>query len=173
MKASISEKPETETRKAKIAIIGMACLFPGAPDLASYWSNIVRGFDATREVTDKEWSLADYYDKDATKFGLSYAKRGGFITEFAQFDPLKYGVMPSSVVGSDPDQMLTLKVAQDAMADAGYLTKAFDRDRAEIIIGRIGAPGAGCLNLVQQCKTVNEIAAILRELCCQSTMTSY
>jgi acyl transferase domain-containing protein len=164
MKASISEKPETETRKAKIAIIGMACLFPGAPDLASYWSNIVRGFDATREVTDKEWSLADYYDKDATKFGLSYAKRGGFITEFAQFDPLKYGVMPSSVVGSDPDQMLTLKVAQDAMADAGYLTKSFDRDRAEIIIGRIGAPGAGCLNLVQQCKTVNEIAAILREL---------
>lgn len=146
----------------KIAIIGMACLFPGAPDLASYWSNIVRGFDATREVTDKEWSLADYYDKDATKFGLSYAKRGGFITEFAQFDPLKYGVMPSSVVGSDPDQMLTLKVAQDAMADAGYLTKAFDRDRAEIIIGRIGAPGAGCMNLVQQCKTVNEIAAILR-----------
>jgi acyl transferase domain-containing protein len=146
----------------KIAIIGMACLFPGAPDLASYWSNIVRGFDATREVTDKEWSLADYYDKDATKFGMSYAKRGGFITEFAQFDPLKYGVMPSSVVGSDPDQMLTLKVAQDAMADAGYLTKAFDRDRAEIIIGRIGAPGAGCLNLVQQCKTVNEIAAILQ-----------
>lgn len=164
MKASISEKPEAETSKAKIAIIGMACLFPGAPDLATYWSNIVRGFDATREVTDKEWSLADYYDKDATKFGLSYAKRGGFITEFAQFDPLKYGVMPSSVVGSDPDQMLTLKVAQDAMADAGYLTKSFDRDRAEIIIGRIGAPGAGCLNLVQQCKTVNEIAAILREL---------
>ncbi|MBP6743644.1 polyketide synthase dehydratase domain-containing protein [bacterium] len=146
----------------KIAIIGMACLFPGAPDLASYWSNIVRGFDATREVTDKEWSLADYYDKDAASFGLSYAKRGGFITEFAQFDPLKYGVMPSSVVGSDPDQMLTLKVAQDAMADAGYLTKGFNRDRAEIIIGRIGAPGAGCLNLVQQCKTVNEIAAILR-----------
>ncbi len=164
MKASISEKPEAETSKAKIAIIGMACLFPGAPDLATYWSNIVRGFDATREVTDKEWSLTDYYDKNATKFGLSYAKRGGFITEFAQFDPLKYGVMPSSVVGSDPDQMLTLKVAQDAMADAGYLTKSFDRDRAEIIIGRIGAPGAGCLNLVQQCKTVNEIAAILREL---------
>jgi hypothetical protein len=71
----------------KIAIIGMACLFPGAPDLASYWSNIVRGFDATREVTDKEWSLADYYDKDATKFGLSYAKRGGFITEFAPVRP--------------------------------------------------------------------------------------
>jgi acyl transferase domain-containing protein/4'-phosphopantetheinyl transferase EntD len=162
MKPSKSEKPTAEIKRGKIAIIGMACLFPGAPDLASYWSNIVRGFDATREVSDKEWNLADYYDKDATKFGMSYAKRGGFITEFAQFDPLKYGVMPSSVVGSDPDQMLTLKVAQDAMVDAGYLTKPFDRDRAEIIIGRIGAPGAGCLNLVQQCKTVNEIAAILQ-----------
>ncbi|CAN5432420.1 hypothetical protein BH11CYA1_BH11CYA1_41480 [soil metagenome] len=162
MKPSKSEKPEHEAKKGKIAIIGMACLFPGAPDLATYWSNIVRSVDATREVTDKEWSLADYYDKDASGIGLSYAKRGGFVTEFAQFDPLKYGVMPSSVLGSDPDQMLTLKVAQDAMADAGYLTKPFDRDRAEIIIGRIGAPGAGCLNLVQQCKTVNEIAGILR-----------
>jgi acyl transferase domain-containing protein/phosphopantetheinyl transferase (holo-ACP synthase) len=151
-------------KPAKIAIIGMSCLFPGAPDLAGYWSNIVRGYDATREVSDKEWPVEDYYDADASTFGKSYSKRGGFITEFAQFDPLKYGVMPSTVAGSDPDQLLTLKVAQEAMADAGYLNRQFDRDRAEIIIGRISAPGAGCMNLVQQCKTVNEIAAILKGL---------
>lgn len=149
-------------KPARIAIIGMSCLFPGAPDLAGFWSNIVRGYDATREVSDKEWPVSEYYDADAVSFGKSYSKRGGFITEFAEFDPLKFGVMPSTVAGSDPDQLLTLKVAQEAMADAGYLNKQFDRDRAEIIIGRISAPGSGSMNLVQQCKTVNEIEAILK-----------
>ncbi len=149
-------------KPGKIAIIGMSCLFPGAPNLAAFWSNIVGGVDATREVTDREWPLDQYYDSDATTFGKSYSKRGGFITEHAQFDALKFGVMPSIVAGSDPDQLLTLKVAQEAMADAGYLTKQFDRDRAEIIIGRISAPGAGCMNLLQQSKTVHEITAILR-----------
>lgn len=155
-------RKNAEGKPGKIAIIGMSCLFPGAPNLAAFWSNIVGGVDATREVTDREWRLDEYYDNDATTFGKSYSKRGGFITEHAQFDALKYGVMPSIVAGSDPDQLLTLKVAQEAMADAGYLSKQFDRDRAEIIIGRISAPGAGCMNLLQQSKTVHEIAAILR-----------
>jgi len=157
-------RKNAEGKPGKIAIIGMSCLFPGAPNLATYWSNIVGGVDATREVTDREWRLDEYYDSNATTFGKSYSKRGGFITEHAQFDALKFGVMPSIVAGSDPDQLLTLKVAQEAMADAGYLTKQFDRDRAEIIIGRISAPGAGCMNLLQQSKTVHEIAAILRTI---------
>ncbi len=148
----------------KVAIIGMACLYPGAPDLASFWSNIVGGVDATREVTDREWKLEDNYDPNATTFGKTYSKRGGFISEYAEFDPLKYGVMPSGVAGGDPDQFLTLRVAHQAMADAGYLNKPFPADRAEIILGRISAPGAGSMNLVHQSKTVNEISDLLRGL---------
>lgn len=148
----------------KIAIIGMACLYPGAPDLASFWSNIVGGVDATREVSDREWKLEDNYDANATTFGKTYSKRGGFISEYAEFDPLKYGVMPSGVAGGDPDQFLTLRVAHQAMADAGYLNKPFPADRAEIILGRISAPGAGSMNLVHQSKTVNEISDLLHGL---------
>ncbi|MDZ4834860.1 MAG: beta-ketoacyl synthase N-terminal-like domain-containing protein [Candidatus Melainabacteria bacterium] len=156
---------DSEKRKSgKIAIIGMACLYPGAPDLASFWSNIVGGVDATREVSDREWKLEDNYDPDATTFGKTYSKRGGFISEYAEFDPLKYGVMPSGVAGGDPDQFLTLRVAHQAMADAGYLNKPFPADRAEIILGRISAPGAGSMNLVHQSKTVNEISDLLRGL---------
>jgi len=155
-----------------VAIVGMSCLFPGAPDLPSFWSNIVRGVDACREVSDKEWEQEQYYNPEQKNFGLSYSRRGGFISEYADFDPLKYGIMPSAVAGSDPDQFLTLRVALAAMADAGYETghldktdgKKLDRDRCEIIIGRIGAPGAGSMNLIHQSKTVHEIGAILREV---------
>jgi acyl transferase domain-containing protein/phosphopantetheinyl transferase len=156
---------QADNRKnGKIAIIGMACLYPGAPDLASYWANIVGAVDATREVSDREWKVEDHYDADATTFGKTYSKRGGFISEYADFDPLKYGVMPSGVAGGDPDQFLTLRVAHQAMADAGYLNKPFPADRAEIILGRISAPGAGSMNLVHQSKTVTEISQLLRGL---------
>ncbi|MBS2007130.1 MAG: polyketide synthase dehydratase domain-containing protein [Cyanobacteria bacterium SZAS TMP-1] len=156
----------------KVAIVGMSCLYPGAPDVQTFWSNIVRGVDASRDVSEKEWDAGIYYDPQSKTPGLSYSKRGGFISEYADFDPLKYGIMPSAVAGTDGDQFLTLRVAVDAMADAGYdpgvLTKAggkpLDRDRCEIIIGRISAPGAGSMNLIHQTKTVHEIGAILRDV---------
>ena len=64
---------------------------------------------------------------------LPYCKRGGFITEFAEFDPMQCGVMPNSVQGADPDQFLALKVALETINDAGYTGKDFNRERAEVI----------------------------------------
>lgn len=142
----------------------MACIFPGSPDLAAFWSNIVAGVDAVRDVSDKEWEEWRYYDRDSKGFGKTYCKRGGFITEFAEFDPLKYGIMPSAVAGTDPDQLLALRVAQDALADAGYMDRPLNGDRAEVILGRISAPGAGSMNLIQQSKTVGEIVEIIKDL---------
>lgn len=149
---------------SKVAIIGMACLFPGAPDLASFWSNIAGGVDAIREAGEREWDVDTHFKPNSTEFSHTYAKRGGFISEYAYFDPLKFGVMPNAVAGSDADQLLTLKVAYEALADAGYLNREFDRDRAEIVLGRIGAPGNGSMNLIQQTKTVGEITDILRSV---------
>jgi acyl transferase domain-containing protein/phosphopantetheinyl transferase (holo-ACP synthase) len=167
-----AKKAAPVSSSAKVAIVGMSCLFPGAPDLASFWSNIIGAVDATREVGEAEWDLEKYYDPDGQSKGLSYSKRGGFVSEYADFDPLKFGVMPSAVAGSDPDQFLTLRVALAAMQDAGYdlanieskSGKKLDRDRAEIILGRIGAPGTGSMNLIQQSKTVHELRAILKEV---------
>src|SRR6185436_8599238 len=98
----------------KIAIIGMACLFPDAPNLAAFWSNIINGVNAIRDAGESEWDVEVHYDPNSTDFYKTYAKRGGFISENAHFDPLKFGVMPNAVAGSDPDQLLALKVAHDA-----------------------------------------------------------
>ncbi len=153
-----------ETTGQKIAIVGMACLFPSAPNLSSFWSNIVRGVDSIRDVSDEEWDEKQYYNPDATTFGQTYCKRGGFITELAEFDPLKFGVMPTAVAGSDPDQFLSLKVAQEALADCGYPDRMINLERSEVILGRISAPGAGSMNLIQQSKTVKELITILKNL---------
>ena len=78
----------------------MSCLFPQAPNLSAYWTNIVNGVDSTRPATDEEWGPEKFYNPEPTSFEQIYCKRGGFITELADFDPLRFGVMPNSIQGS-------------------------------------------------------------------------
>lgn len=145
-----------------IAIIGMSCIFPGAPSVEAYWQNIEAGVDAVREPRADEWNAAWYKNKSDSNFGKIYCTRGGFITEFAEFDPLEFGIMPASLNGGDPDQFLALRVAAEALADAGYHHKTFNSERADVIIGRTMAPGVGSMNLIQHGQTVDQVLDILR-----------
>ena len=81
-----------------VAIIGMDCIFPGAPDLASYWHNIQQGVDAISEVPEHRWSKA-FFDPDSAEVDRFYCRRGGFIDEYADFDPIQFGIMPNAVAG--------------------------------------------------------------------------
>ncbi len=148
-----------------IAIVGMSCIFPGAPSLDQFWQNIVGGIDSIREVSSSEWDATTYRNKSS--FGKIYCSRGGFITEYADFNPLEFGIMPSSLRGADPDQFISLRVAAEALRDAGYHHKSFDGERAEIILGRTMAPGAGSLNLIQHGQTVDQVTEILTAVCPQ------
>ena len=62
-----------------IAIVGMAALFPGAPDLEHYWDNILKKVDSIIEVPESHWEIADYYDEDASASDKTYSQRGWFI----------------------------------------------------------------------------------------------
>ncbi len=147
-----------------IAIVGMSCIFPGAPSAPQFWENIVNGIDSTREPGEEEWNANYFRNKPKSTFGNIYCTRGGFITEYADFDPLEFGIMPSSVRGADPDQFLVLRVAAEALADAGYHHKTFDGERAEVIIGRTMAPGVGSLNLIQHGQTVDQVIEIIKSV---------
>ncbi|MFS8098535.1 SDR family oxidoreductase [Lentzea alba] len=111
---------------ADIAIIGMACVFPGAPSLESFWSNVVHGVDSVTEVPPHRWDPAIYYDT-----GKSASKWGGFLPEIP-FDPLAYGIPPSALPSIEPTQLLALEVAQRALNDAAT---SFDRSRASVVFG--------------------------------------
>ncbi|MGH7490035.1 MAG: beta-ketoacyl synthase N-terminal-like domain-containing protein, partial [bacterium] len=150
--------------KNKIAIVGMSCLFPGAPDLASFWRNIVSGTDSIRDATDAEWQPDKFFNDKPTSFEHIYCKKGGFITEFADFDPLKYGVMPNSINGSDPDQLLALRVATEALEDAGYDNRKHQNNNHEVILGRTSCPGAGSMNMIHRGHTISDIMDVLRSL---------
>ena len=50
-------------RPLDVAIVGMACVYPGAPDAAAFWANVVAGVDSVTEVPATRWDPDLYYDK--------------------------------------------------------------------------------------------------------------
>lgn len=149
--------------RGDVAIIGMACEFPGASDLDTYWQNIVSKVDAITDVPSGRWNTEIFYDPDPRAEGRVYCKRGGYL-DFVSFNPLKYGTMPVAVEGGEPDQFLTLRVVHDAMQDAGYLDRPMDGERTEFVLGRGNYLGAGIGNVIQRGAVTEQTIEILKAL---------
>lgn len=114
-----------------IAVIGMACMFPQAPDLAAFWANVVAGHDAVTEVPPERWDPAVHHAD-----GNTTSKWGGFLPRIP-FDPLRYGIPPASLGSVEPVQLLSLEAARRALDDAGYgdTGREFDRSRTSVVFG--------------------------------------
>jgi acyl transferase domain-containing protein/NAD(P)H-dependent flavin oxidoreductase YrpB (nitropropane dioxygenase family) len=131
------ERDDDVAATTDVAVIGIAAIFPGAPDTATFWANIVAGKNAIREVPPERWSVETYYDPAAV--GADAGKKtpckwGGFLDD-VPFDPLAYGIPPKSLSAIEPVQLLSLEIARRALADAGYGERPFDRERTAVIFG--------------------------------------
>ncbi len=148
-----------------IAIIGMSCIFPGASGIDEYWQNILSCVDCISDAPPEAWDQGVLYDPESDAKDRVYCKRGGFLHEKERmFNPLKYGIMPSGVEGAEPDQFLGLRVAHEALSDAGYLDNPEIKDRTAVILGRGSYVNAGQMNLVQHGWIVEQTLQILKRL---------
>jgi acyl transferase domain-containing protein/SAM-dependent methyltransferase len=102
-----------------IAVVGMACRFPGAPDVDAYWALLRAGVDAVREVPPDRWDVDAWFDADPEAPGKSYTRHGGFIDGVRGFDAAFFGVSPREAASMDPQQRLLLEVAWEALEDGG------------------------------------------------------
>ncbi|MFK4263430.1 SDR family NAD(P)-dependent oxidoreductase [Streptomyces milbemycinicus] len=148
-----------------VAVVGMACMFPRAPDLATFWAHVVGGVDAVTEVPVERWDPAVHYSPDeahgatasaggtastnaTASNGTTASKWGGFLPPIP-FDPLRYGIPPASLGSIEPVQLLALEAARRALEDAGYRAapgeerggpgsaggRGFDRSRTSVVFG--------------------------------------
>lgn len=128
-------KTNDQLQQTPVAIIGMACILPQARNLQEYWNNIINKTNCITDVPASRWNIDDYYDPDPNTPDKTYCKRGGFIPDI-DFNPLEYGLPPNILEVTDVSQMLSLIVAKEAIADAGYdETRDFDRARTGVILG--------------------------------------
>ncbi len=145
-----------------IAITGMSCLFPGAPDLDSFWKNILAAKSAIGPIPENrhiDYALEEIDDDDAI-----ICTHGGFLEAQIPFTPLEYGVMPSICEMADPEQLLTLQMADRALKDSGIDPEKEDLGNTEIIIGRGGYLGGFLQQGYQKIEVLPQVINVLRQL---------
>ncbi len=103
-----------------IAIIGMACRFPDAPNLSRYWQLLREGRHAFKQPPRDRWDHAAFYSENHRASDRYYAPNGAFIDGIRQFAALEFGIPPRRIEVMDPQQRITLEAAWNAVLDAGY-----------------------------------------------------
>src|SRR5262249_52591536 len=133
--AAASEAVAAPARPSDIAVIGMSCILPKAPDVDTFWTNILGKVDAITEVPAhrghtggpaRRFDGRAYYAPDPGARDKFYSRGGGF-TARVPSAPARYGTPPSSIPSIEPLQLLTLEAVRAALEDAGYLERDFRR----------------------------------------------
>ena len=125
--------PAAQPRDEGIAIIGMACRFPGAPDTATFWDKLESGSDAVTDGRTDNDSWTGVAGDPAAADGIW--ARGGFVEGIDRFDARFFGMTPIGARMTDPQQRLLLETSWRAIEDAGIDPEALRGSRTGVYAG--------------------------------------
>ncbi len=118
-----------------IAIIGMSCRLPGAPDLAAFWRLACEQRHAFQEVPADRWDVDAYYDPDPETPGKMATRCCAFVDHVADFDAVFFGIAPREATRMDPQQRLLLEVSWEALEHAGIAPQSIAGSPVGVFVG--------------------------------------
>ena len=114
--------------------MGMSALLPGAPNTSAFYNNVISRASFVKNAKN-EWLGSSFSEEREYIPGRIRSRLRGSIDDIAYFNPLSYGIMPKAIDGGDPDHYLSLKVASEALEDAG-LPEGYDHINTGVVVGR-------------------------------------
>jgi phthiocerol/phenolphthiocerol synthesis type-I polyketide synthase C len=110
-----------------IAIIGMACTFPGDIETPEdFWKLLASGQNAISAIPTTRW------DKTAEQSAVTY---GGFLNNIDTFDAAFFGISPQEARLMDPQQRILLETSWKALEYAGIDPKSLVDSETGVYVG--------------------------------------
>ncbi len=129
---------EIMKKRTPIAVVGMACLFPGAPDLNTFWQNIVNKVDTTGEVPADRWIVEPdlMYHSDSYP-DKTFSKRACLINDF-KFDPKGIDLDEELLKELDPLHQMVLHTGHEALSSC--VTTSINKKNIGTVLAAIALP---------------------------------
>ncbi len=119
---------------SNIAVIGIACYYPGANNLKDLWGNILARRVQFRRMLDQRLPLSQYYDADIKSPEKTYLTKAAFIENF-KFDWDRLRIPRKTVESTDIAHWLALDTALKTFEDAGYKLRDIPLQNTGVIVG--------------------------------------
>ena len=139
--------------KDPIAIVGMACRFPGgASSPGTFWDCLAQGRDLVGEIDERRFGTEYYYHPNPQAPGRSYTWSAGVLDDIDRFDAAFFGISPREAEEMDPQQRLLLELTWEALEDGAQVPERLAGSDCSVHIGisstdyansRIDDPGSG------------------------------
>ncbi len=100
-----------------IAIVGLACRFPGAKNAEEFWRNLAAGVESITRLSDEEILQSGAPASHLT--APNYVKAAPVLDEPGAFDAAFFGFTPGEARTMDPQHRILLELAHEAFEDAG------------------------------------------------------
>ena len=128
-----ARRPRPERGDEAIAVVGMACRLPGAPDLSAFWNQLMAGTDAVTDGRPDSGPWSGAVGDPSTADGA--CRRGGFVEGLDRFDARFFGIRPIEARMMDPRQRMLLETSWHALEDAGIDPGPLKGSRAGVFAG--------------------------------------
>ena len=117
-----------------VAVVGIACFYPGAHNPAQLWENVLARRRQFRRIPNSRMPVSDYFNEDPSEPDKTYGKKAAVIDGF-QFDWAGRRVPFSTYETTDITHWLALETALAAIADAGYDRETIPGERTGVLVG--------------------------------------
>jgi len=115
-----------------VAIIGMACRFPGADTPGRLWANMLAGRQEFAVLDQQRWRHEAFLEGGRRS---SSSRRAALVEDVDLFAAQDFGCSTRKAEAMDPQQRLILELAREALQDAGLERRPLDTSRSAVFIG--------------------------------------